>query len=570
MRLKDFLQPSQARHSSCLSFDGKQAIVTVLALAGLSLLSTARVLAQSNPDQPLDKQATAPQAESQKAAPEQAATGETTSDEPTIEQGSITKVQHENSKMAVNAPLRGEPGLENTKDYFGKLLKEGLKALNERRYEPAQRYLESARKEANRAAIDKNGMVQCRLALANLYLVTARQREAYGILRDLVRLLSLSESQVRKDAPACAGECFSSLAEADICMGKLKDAEKHAKLAIKYLSTMDKGSQLAKGIAYTRLARAMSHQGFSEEAKDFFERGRILLEQDPGPKELDLADALRYEAVFYQSIGSRKIAAQLFAKACSIKEACCRAERSASMAGQVVLRWEPGSPLCHEIIDQEFPLRYITAANVRVAVTTIDLWELLGLLICVTNTDEHRRAIGFGDVKVYKVTGSQSFDEELTIIPPVDPKIIDRLRRERNIWDLTQDRPWLANIQKNRNFRGFVPHEGHDLFRGPNLFGVWREWQGISHIVPTRVTIFPSRENVFSEEETDELNRESGLIRSQGLKQNELMPISMEPYESRTGELFYIYPRDENIEIQITTGNTSFRFPFHCRKRRIP
>ncbi|MBK7841981.1 MAG: hypothetical protein IPJ49_30770 [Candidatus Obscuribacter sp.] len=47
-------------------------------------------------------------------------------------------------------------------------------------------------------------------------------------------------------------------------------------------------------------------------------------------------------------------------------------------------------PHSHEIIDQDFPLRYITVNNTRVAVTVIDLWELAGVLVCVTNTDEHR------------------------------------------------------------------------------------------------------------------------------------------------------------------------------------
>ena len=67
------------------------------------------------------------------------------------------------------------------------------------------------------------------------------------------------------------------------------------------------------------------------------------------------------------------------------------------------MRWEPGSPRCHEIIDNDFPLRYITTNKIRVAATTIDLWELMAVMVCVTNLDDHRRMAGFGDIKLYKI-----------------------------------------------------------------------------------------------------------------------------------------------------------------------
>jgi hypothetical protein len=125
-------------------------------------------------------------------------------------------------------------------------------------------------------------------------------------------------------------------------------------------------------------------------------------------------------------------------------------------------------------------------------------------------------------------------------------------------------------MQKTRNVRGLVPSQGHDLFRGPNMFGLWGEWGGMSHVVPTKISVLPSRENVFRSEETDDLNHESGLIRSEGIKQAGLLPIALEPYESRTGELFYIYPRGEDmVNVQVNIGNVIFEFPFQNRKRRI-
>ena len=93
----------------------------------------------------------------------------------------------------------------------------------------------------------------------------------------------------------------------------------------------------------------------------------------------------------------------------------------------------------------------------------------------------------------------------------------------------------------------------------------------MSHTVPTKVSVLPSRENVFDRSETDDLNHESGLIRSEGIKQSGLLPISLEPYESRTGELFYIYPRGEDtVNVQVNVGNVIFEFfPFNAGKNRI-
>ena len=70
--------------------------------------------------------------------------------------------------------------------------------------------------------------------------------------------------------------------------------------------------------------------------------------------------------------------------------------------------------------------------------------------------------------------------------------------------------------------------------------------------------------------EDDDVDTEAGLIRNEGAKQAGLATIALEPMESRTGETFYIYPRGEDILVQVVVGNTTFEFPFHCRKRRIP
>jgi hypothetical protein len=148
----------------------------------------------------------------------------------------------------------------------------------------------------------------------------------------------------------------------------------------------------------------------------------------------------------------------------------------------------------------------------------------------------------------------------------VDPNSIDRIRRERVMWDLTYTRPWLANMQKTRSTRGFVPPLGHDLFRGPNIFGVYGDWGSIPRVLPDKIAAQPSPERVVyqSEHTTD-----SGLERSNNIRILGLLPVPLETFESRTGEQFYINPRCESVVLTVRIGNATFEIPFKLRKRRI-
>ena len=464
-------------------------------------------------------------------------------------------------------------------DQFTRLYDEGKRALTERRYDAARGFVVAAIKEAQSVGDRSKHTLEATLLLAELDNRTSLSPKAYGLLRDLDKDMSraFGEDSVQ------SATTLSELAESEIVLFKFKMAEDHARTALKILTKLSERTEVGgraeyaneRGLAASRLAQAMAGQGFNEEAKPYFVNAREYFTQSPGLKELDLADQLRIEAIFLRNSGAKKSGNALFEKACTIMDQAANPEQPAHQLGNVDMRWESGSPRCHEIIDNDFPLRYITTDKIRVAVTTVDLWELMAVLVCVTNLDDHKRTAGLGDVKLYKVESDIKTGQvkQISPIPEVNHHTIDRTRRELAIWSLTQDRPWLANIQKNRNVRGLVPNEGHDLFRGPNMFGVWREWGGTSHVVPTRVSVLPSRENVFDrDQEGDDLNHESGLIRSESVSTREsgLLPVTLEPYESRTGELFYIYPRGEDsVNVKVNVGNITFEFPFQNRKHRI-
>jgi hypothetical protein len=461
-------------------------------------------------------------------------------------------------------------------DQFLRVFEEAKRALNERRYDAARGFVKVAIKEAQAPGDRSQRMIEANLLLAMIDIRTGEPHKAYSILKeldhDMVKIFG-------KDSLEQATH-LSELADTEIGLFKFKLAEQHASEALAILSKLSQQTEAGgraeyaneRGHAESRLAQALASQGFQEEAKPHFANSQELFTQSPGIKEQDLADELRIEAIFMRGIGQKQTAASLFEKSCVLQDRAANPEQPMHVLGTVHMRWEAGSPRCHEIIDNDFPLRYINTNKIRVAATTIDLWELMAVMVCVTNLDDHRRLAGFGEIKLFKVESDMQTGQvkQVTLIPTVDHHIIDRTRRELAIWSLTQDRPWLANMQKNRDVRGLVPKEGHDLFRGPNMFGIWGEWGGMSHVVPNKISILSTRENVFDRSETDDLNHESGLIRNEGTKQAGLMPISLEPFESRTGELFYIYPRGEDmVNVQVNIGNVIFEFPFQNRKRRI-
>lgn len=431
-----------------------------------------------------------------------------------------------------------------------------------RNYQDAEKKVLVAIKESKRVGSDPTRLLESRLLLANVLLAEERFPEASELYS-----WCLAESKSLKGVKSTQyAQSLNSLAQLYLRDDKAEKAESYARQALAIRESILGPDHADVGKTLILLASILAKESWFDDAQPLFARGRQILEKSPGHEELDLADGLRCEGIFLQERGERVESRQLFQRSFTIKEKAVRIDRPNTISGDVRFKWEEGSPMAQEIIDVDFPLRYISVAGVRVAVTVIDLWELVGVLICITNVTEQREEVGLG--KVVVELAKEQKNTRAQILHEVDPKGIDRIRRERNIWDLTQNRPWLANIQKTRTVRGLVPPHGHDLFRGPNVFGVYGEWPGVSHLKPARAGILLSREGL--QYETEVVVEQPALVRSGSGKMKGLVHIVLEPLESRTGELFYLNPRGEDVLIKVPVGNATFEFPFHCRKKRIP
>jgi tetratricopeptide (TPR) repeat protein len=436
----------------------------------------------------------------------------------------------------------------------------GLKALQNRMYAEAEQKLLAAVKDAKKGASGDQRLILARTALADVYTGLEKYDEAE-------KLYSWAYQAARKggEETEIFGKAAHGLALVNYLHGNHEKAATICKQAIVARRKSLGATHHDVGQSYVLMAVILGKQNYPDEAEPYLTRGLHFLEKSPGPKQLDYADALRTAAQYKQSRGQKKEAEQLFEKSYAITDGAVAFDQPANLKGSVVYKWEAGSPRALEIPDYDFPLRYININGVRVAATIIDLWELMGILISITNTNDERVVLGLDKVNLEQL----SLDLNNTSRHPltfVDANSIDRIRRERVMWDLTMNRPWLANIQKTRNVRGLVPQQGHDLFRGPNIFGVYGDWGAIPRVMPGRLESQASPERVQYQMES---KLDSGLVNSNTVKMTGLVPVSLEPFESRTGELFYIHPRCESVLLTVRVGNTTVQLPFKLRKRRI-
>lgn len=435
----------------------------------------------------------------------------------------------------------------------------GMHSLMERRFTHAEAMFLNAIKESKNTGAPRTSLVDSRLQLGRVYLKQERFPEALEIYR-----MTLAKAKaVYGENSEQVAECYFGLARSELLFDH-KSARLNAQTALDILNRIKKTDGQLYGLTLHTMAIAMARHGWQDDVRSLFAESRAILERSPGFKEIDLADVLREQALFFHSIGDRRTAQTLYEASYKTKEKAVIANQPPSIAGEVKFAWEPGSTRAQEMIDSEFPFRYLAANGIRVAATIIDLWEIVGVLVTVTNVSDKQAEFELGQPVLQKVDNT-NFKLNRQVIPAIAPYSIDYVQKELSMWALTHTRPWLANIQKTRSVRGLVPPDGHDLFRGPNVFGIYGNWKAVSHTVPKRVGLLPSREGLESS------NQESidlpGLVERENVKIKGLTPVWLEPFESRTGELFYLNHRDIDVVIQVPVGNAVFELPFHTSKK---
>ncbi len=435
----------------------------------------------------------------------------------------------------------------------------GASCYAKRNYDEAETKLLAAIKELKHGLMEERKLVATRLLLADVYLATERIEAAEKLYNSCVSMAKHTHgAESEEEAHAQTGLAITLMVR-----GRYAEAHQLCKQALKTRSTLSAGKGSTYGQSLIAMGRILSAEGFNEQAEHCFVKGLPLLDTKNGANQ-DYAEAIRQYALVKGKMGQQAEAQTLFDKCYAIKDSDVHFNQTANLKGSVFFKWEEGSPRSQEIPDAIVPLRYICSNNIRVACTVIDLWELFGVLISVTNVGGQKQQIGLGKVSFLRVS-DEITDPREQRLELIAPDHIDRIRREMDIWRLTYNRPWLANMQKTRNIRGLVPAHGHDLFRGPNVFGIYGNWNATARVLPDKFQLEPSPENV---EEQAQVVVDPSLVRSSDINLLGLIPVSLEPFESRTGEQFYMNPRCEHVLLRVVVGNTTFQFPFKMPRKR--
>ncbi len=462
------------------------------------------------------------------------------------------------SKATRSASAAVNKALPSNASQFERLMNAGLKASSIRADEVAESKFLEAIKEAKKIFGTPDQLLAARLALADSYLHEEKYISASESFQQCIDLSrKLHGTETREYAHSMHG-----LASEAFHQGKIAKAEPLIKEALELRKKLLSPQDHDLGESYIIKGVVEGAKGWTEEAHADLQKGLEILEQSPGTRSLDLADALREAAVFYHSIGKRSRSRDYFERSYSIKDKSVNFEQPPKIQGSVRFKWEDGSPRSQEFADADFPLKYLATNQVRVACTIVDCWEVMGVLICITNIGDKRVDLGLGKANLTELAEPH---KPFLLIPE---NTFDYRRRERTMWDYTYNRPWLANIQKTRVVRGFVPAKGHDMFRGPNIFGIYGKWGGTQRILPPEK--FMLNRSPEELEEQAQAVVEEDLVRSRNQGAFGLVPVTLEPFESRTGQLFYLNTRKEEVMITVPVGNVIFTFPFHAPKRRFP
>lgn len=420
----------------------------------------------------------------------------------------------------------------------------GLKAYNEHRYAVTLAQVDLALKELNHSATGGERMAKTRLLLAQAYAGLKRFEEA-GKLFNLC-LPSCKRYFGPQSLETAA--CFYGLAQTDLHAARLTDAAELAKQAIVIYENKLPESEHQLAMSVALLANVLARQSWAEDAEQLFTKSLSIMEKNLSQHEDDYATVLRAAALSYQGHGKADEANQLFRKSFQLKERLIHYDQPAHLKGAVNAYWDYGSPDSGQLIEGNYPVRFLRIAGLRIAVVVVDLGDQkLGALVTWRNETGQDLEVGVGPVSLDVVSPKAAHLEQADI--DSNMKVLE----ERTFQWLTRNQPFLTNVQITRRSPKVAPGEMPDLTHnlGGNVFGMYGDWP---------VSGSGDTDNVSDTHQVVEVTRE--IKASSNLAASDLLPVMLKPGESRSGLVFFRDPRFEEARLKLTLGNTTFSFPF--------
>ena len=428
----------------------------------------------------------------------------------------------------------------------------GIDAFRHRIFDLAEQRLLAAERACTALGNENAQLTRTCIALADVYTAT----ESYGKAERLyTKYLPLARKELGTNS-ADVAQALHGLALVSYVTSNYSHAESLCRqaLSIRELILEPDSQYIAESLQL--LAKIVAEHGWTEEADELFKQALLIFEKKSGPQNLDLANLLRDMAVFYESQGKDSQARPLFERALAIEETAAKFDQSATLRGLVTFPWNPGSPNCRAIPDNQYPLRYQHANGLRVAVSLINIGrtygaKVFGALISIANITDKNLEIGLGPVSLEILKPAPKFVEQF------EPNPIDRIYLEQTFWYLTWKRPALAKLQITRPSVTKLKGEHSDLPEdyGGNVFGNYGAW----NIGPTSLPDIVARERMHARGESI---LSPGMALLGGIGALGLNPITIQPRESCTGIVFFPAQHFDQAQLKVLIGNVSFEFPF--------
>lgn len=419
-----------------------------------------------------------------------------------------------------------------------------VKAYNFRIYDEAERKLTTLGKLQSGIANTDIHYVKARILQAKVNYADGKTDLAQQIFS---KCLQSSKSYRGQDSLLHA-DCLAGLAQINLAKGDAKKAQVlcDQALTIKQKHLNEDDHDL--GTLYALSANVSFALGAEDQARESYTKAIAILKKDPGPQVLDLADALRDFALFNKEMDHLDEANKDYEDSFTIKEKAVRFTQPSCLRGLIKFPWDSSMPGCTEIVDGKFPLRSITVNGLKVSACTVDLRNIIGVLVSLENVTPTPMTVGVGPAQLKIVKPGTK------VLSALDHKFVDETLEEETFWGQTWRQESLRFLQatfipplpKNPNL-GAVPQS--------NVYGDWGKWPraraGAPHIVPTRA-LLANAQSILDPQA-------KGASQAHCLNLN---GIHIEPNSSRSSILFYQYQPWNEAKVQVLIGNTIYEIPF--------
>lgn len=447
--------------------------------------------------------------------------------------------------VAGEDPLKGSVTIEDSP--WGRNYKAGLKALQERNFDLADKKLQAAIEESKKNGREDKRLYQARLALAEVYVKKLKYDDAEWLYN---KVLTQGPQFFGKDSAESA-QAADGLARIYTDEKKWKKAEAmcNQSLAARQKLLGPNHADTAKSV-YTK-ARLLDKQGFYDDAEPLYKQAMSIMVASPDRDELVVADLLRDEAVLYQNLGKPDQAAGLLARSMALKEQAVNYDSTKPITGGITFQWDKGSPRCKQTFDDAYTVKYMNIGGLQVASTVQNEGPRISCTVVMTNQTDKPITIGLGPIHLFAL--KPKFKDLFRLSPEaIAQKIEDKSIAQAN-WTR-----FMGNLQRLNVISSYS--EVGTLNWAASPYG-WVPYGTYTNygVVNTSIPDIVARERLYRQADAIEA---AGAARANDMRQTAMQPATLAPGESKAGRIYFEPFGIDDSVLQVVVGNASFEFPF--------